>query len=459
MTLTHELAEYIADTTYDDIPGEGIVKAKECILDSIGCALYGSAFAASGIALDVACDGLSPAEGAAVLGTGRKVPARIAAFVNGVMTHVADFDDTVVSLNGHPSCVMMPASLAMTEASGQGGKTFVTAYVVGCEIAGKLGLAMGPAHHRLGWHPTATLGTIGAAAASAKALNLDRDKAANALGIAASSASGLRANFGSMTKSFHAGNAARNGVFATRLAEKGFTSSEAALEGEAGFARAFGAHGDLSKVPGSLGVDPVLRHVMLKPYPCCAGIHPAVDALRRILGRSEGMDIHRIERIEALGRPVLKSVLLHPDPQTPLEAKFSMEYCVASTLIHGAPGISRFEEGSLFDPEVRALMKRVELLADRNMEEIFAEQGVLSPTRINIHLPGGEVRTDTVLEARGGPSNPMSRREIQDKFRECSSGVLPESQADRVLTMIDALEEVDSMGELTSALASLSHHP
>jgi 2-methylcitrate dehydratase PrpD len=346
----------------------------------------------------------------------------------------------------------MPASLAVSEVRGGGGKDFLTAYAVGCEIAGKLGLAMGSGHHRQGWHPTATLGTIGAAASAAKALRLNQDQTANALGIAAASASGLRINFGSMTKCFQAGNAARSGVLAARLAGKGFTSSKDALEGETGFAQAFGADGDLSKVPGSLGKDYVLSQVMLKPYPCCAGTHPAVDALRKIMDLNQGTDPHAIERIEVQGRPVLKNVLIHPDPRTPLEAKFSMEYCLASTLVQGSLGVVSFQKDALFDHEVRALMEQVHLIADESMEEMSKQLGVLSPAQVTVHLLGGEVWTETVLEAKGGPSNPMSRQEIEDKFRECAAGVLSEAGMDRVLEMVAALEDLDCLCDLTAAL-------
>ncbi|MBN2124203.1 MAG: MmgE/PrpD family protein [Deltaproteobacteria bacterium] len=451
MTLSHELAEYIAATGYEDIPAEVIAKGKDCILDSLGNALYGLSFEASRIAMDVLCGETPSGKGAAVLGTAYRAPAWTAAFVNGVTAHVADYDDTLVSLNGHPSCVMMPASLAANETSGGDGRSFLTAYVVGCEIAGKLGLAMGAGHHRQGWHPTATLGAIGAAASASRALNLPCEKVVNALGIATSCASGLRINFGSMTKSLHAGNAAMKGVLAAQLAEKGFTASPSALEGEAGFAGVFGASGDLSSVPGTLGKNYVLNHIMLKPYPSCAGTHPAVDAVLKMLGEG-GLDFKDIDRIEVVGRPVLGSVLIHRNPRTPLEAKFSMEYCVACAMVSGCLGIAQFHEDVLFDLEVRDLMDRVHLVLDEDMERVAAGRGILSPARVRVRSHGGDEFTETVLEARGGPSNPMSRLEIHAKFRECAGRLLPESRVKEVLKIVDNLEDLDRLDALTSIL-------
>ena len=303
----------------------------------------------------------------------------------------------------------------------------------------------------MGWHVTGTLGSIAAAAAASKALKLAPNGISNALGIAASSASGLRSNFGTMTKSYHAGHAAMVGVLAAQLAEKGFDASPVALESEQGFARLFGCNGDLSSVVGVLGRDYALTRMMLKPYPSCGGTHAGIDAILKMRDQIKPK-LEDISEIEAWVPTSLLRIAFHHNPQTPLEAKFSLEFCVSAALVFGEVGIAQFERKCIFDSRVRDLMGRVRMIPDAEMEKATQERGVLSPARLKLKLRDGKEFSEMVWEAKGGPSNPMSRDEIREKFRKCASQVLPDPNVERALATIEQLETLKNVSDLTSVL-------
>jgi 2-methylcitrate dehydratase PrpD len=452
VTVAQKVADYIFRTKYGDIPPEILKQARQCILDCIGVALYGSTFEASRIALAVIGDPGIPRGGASIFGTCVKTVPHLAAFANAVMAHVADFDDSMLSLKGHPSSVLLPAALAAAEKVDGTGKDLLTAFVVGTEVAGKIGQAMGWSHYEIGWHSTGTVGAIAASAAVSKALKLDRNRVCNALGIAVSSASGLRINFGTMTKSYHAAHAAMAGVLTAQLAERGFDASSIALEGAMGFGKLFGAPGELSSAMEALGKNYALDGIIRKPYPSCAGTLPPVEAILKMREQS-AIRPGEIKDIEVEARPVMANVLIHHDPHTPLEAKFSMEFCLAAALVFGRLGIAEFAENRLFDPAVRALIKKVTMISSEAMERLSAEQGALAPTRLKVKLQDGRELEETISEARGGPSNPMSDDELREKFRECGRQALPEGEVERLLEVIEDLENVNDLSLLAGCIA------
>lgn len=452
MTLNQKIAEYISRTSYEDLPPPIIDRAKECIIDTIGVALYGSKFEASRIALSIAEESAEIEDrGASVLGKGKKIFPPLAAFINGIMAHVADFDDVLTMLRGHPSCVVLPSSLAACESSGRNGKDLLTSFVIGIEVAAKLGSLISWEHSMRGWHITGTIGTIGSVSAASKGLNLTPDKISNAIGIAASSASGLRVNFGSMTKSYHAGHAAMMGVLSAKLSEMGFDASSSSLEDEQGFAKVFGYSGDISSVTELLGRDYALNNIILKPYPSCAGTHAPIDATLKIKNRNR-FELRDINEIEAVVPPSLLNVTFYHNPSTNLEAKFSVEYCISSALFFGRVGIDQFEGDSIYNHEVREIMKRVKIIPDAKMEESARERGVLSPARVHVRLRNGKEFSEMVWEAKGGPSNPMSIDEIREKFIRCVKGILSESNIERLLEAIEHLETIERVSDLTSMI-------
>jgi 2-methylcitrate dehydratase PrpD len=453
VSVSQDIANYVVAVEYTDIPAAALKKARACILDSIGVALYGSGLDVARIVQGIAGNSLSPEGGASIIAGHRKVSPASAAFANGVMAHIGDFDDMLVAFRGHPSSVVMPAALAACESGGGTGKDLITAFVVGVELGGKLGGVMGWEHYDTGFHPTGTVGAIAAAAAAAKALALKQDEIVMALGIAASSASGLRVNFGTMTKSYHAGHAAMVGVLAAELARAGFDASPVALDGESGFAKTLGCGGDISIVGESLGRDYAINKILMKPYPSCAGTHPAIDAILKIR-KKVNLKAEDVAEIEVLARSSTRTVLIHHNPQTPLEGKFSMEYCVAAALVFGEVGIEQFEETSVFNHAVRAVMGKVKVVFDNELEKLTREGGILSPVRIKLKLRGGKEYFEAIDEAKGGPSYPMSQNEIQTKFKRCAQKALPASRIESVLQTIRSLDSLSDISELTSLLCA-----
>jgi len=449
MHVGQEVAEYICTTPFDDFPKDVVEKAKFCIIDSIGVALYGSRFEAAQILLSLAKE-IGGREESTILGSTLKVPASFAALANGVSLHVAEYDDYMFWMQGHPSAVIMPTSLALCEALGTSGKTLLSAFILGTEVGGKLGKVMKGSHYEAGWHGTGTIGTIAAAAAAARAFNLSREQTTNALAIAASSAAGLRENFGTMTKSYHVGQAARNGILAAQLAKKGFTASPNIFEGPSGFFNTFSGTGDPASLPKELGEPYALKNVAFKKYPSCAGTHTAVDAIfdlkERVVFKPE-----EVEEIECRVRPVLPSVLIHPDPQNELEAKFSMQFCVSAALVFGQLGIAQFDTKLIRSPQIQKVMKKVRMVSDPALEKLSSEMNVLAPIELTLKLTNGKQYVKKVVEAKGGSSNPMEHHELESKFVECASWLLSPSQSKAVLEMLLRIETLEKLSDLIEA--------
>ena len=290
MDVTKRIAEYVATTSLEDFPPEAVEAAKGAITDCLGCMLAGSTEPLA----DVLCGYVKSNGGtpqATVVGRGFKTSAPEAALVNGAMGHALDYDDISRAMKGHPSVVLLPAALALAEEEGAAGSDVLLAFMLGFEVACSVGDSVGVAYHDdLGWHPTGPLGALGAAAAASRILKLGEEQTAMAISLAASQAAGLRQNFGTMTKPFHAGASCRSGITAAKLVQAGFTASTDAIEGRFGFIHAFsgGAGYDRERVLQTLGKRCYLIEsgIEIKKYPCCGSSHLALDATFRILERA-----------------------------------------------------------------------------------------------------------------------------------------------------------------------------
>ena len=453
MSIAQELAEYICGARFDEYPEDVVEIAKCCVIDSVGVALYGSKFEAAQIMLSLAKE-TGGIQESTVLGDRLKVPSPLAALANGVSVHVADFDDAMVWMQGHPSSVVMPVVLALCEGRNACGKTLLNAFIVGTEIGGKLGKVMKWSHYEAGWHGTGTIGAIAAAAAASKAISLNRKQTGNALAIAASGAAGLRQNFGTMTKSYHAGQAAHNGVLAACLANKGFTASTDIFEGDCGLFHNFSGTGDPASLPEQLGEPYALEGMMFKKYPSCAGTHTAVDAIFDLKG-SVIFEPEEVRNIECRVRPVISSVLIHPDPKNSLEAKFSLQFCVSAALITGQLGIAQFDMKTIESPKVQGMMKRIMMVPDTDLEKLAVERNVLAPIRLTLKLSTGKEYVREVIEARGGPSNPLERGELESKFLECATQLLSPAQSKAALEILNRIETVEKVSEITGILTPI----
>ena len=447
MSLGRQLAEFVANASFDSLPPEAVVQAKRALLDTLGVALAGSREEAARILAERALADGGGGE-ASVLGWGFRAPAAGAALVNGTAAHALDFDDVSMSMRGHPSAPLLPAVLATAEETRASGAEALLAFVLGFEVAAKMGGLLGARHYDLGWHATSTLGTLGAAAASARLRGLCAERTLAALGIAASMASGLRANFGTMTKPLHAGLAARNGVQAAALAAAGLTAAEDALEAADGFVAAFSGETAPETTLRPLGqpFDIVSPGVAQKLYPCCYATHRAIDAAIELAAGIDPAAIASV-RVDA-GRGTLLPLIVRA-PQTGLEGKFSLEYCVATALLDGAVSVRSFSDAAVARPEVQRLLERIEVVEDVEPRPNFLENWA----RVRLALADGSVHEKRVDVPRGDPRRPLTWDELTAKFLDCSLPVLGPDQARSVIDTIKGLEELPDVRVLTAALA------
>src|SRR6266849_9625811 len=351
MSAAARLAEFVVKTSLEDCPSEAVARVRRAALDTLGVMLAGAAEPVARIVRRVV-----RAEGgialATVVGTALKTAPGWAALANGAAGHAHDFDDTNFALLGHPSVPLLSTALAAAEAETATGRALVLSYVIGFEVDVALGTALNPNHYTRGWHATSSIGTLGCTAAAARIMGLDVVQTRHALAIAASHASGLKENFGSMTKPYHAGHAARNGILAAQLAREGLTASETALEGRQGYVAAFGASHGLDQALEGLGHAWHLlgSGIAVKPYPSCALTHSAIDALID-LRAAHRLSPGDIAAVQVGVNRVVPDVLAHPRPTTALERKFSMQFCAAAALVDGRVDFGSFMDGEVANPE------------------------------------------------------------------------------------------------------------
>ena len=425
--------------------------AARAVLDTVGVALAGAAEPAARIVQRVVeQDGSGPCR---VLGTPLRASAANAALANGTAAHALDYDDMCFVSLAHPSAPLVASALAVAEVAGAAGFALLDAYVVGFELEGRLGRAMNPRHYRRGWHCTATLGTLGAAAAASRLLGLDAASTEHALAIAASEASGLKENFGTMVKPLHAGLAARNGVVAALLAQAGMTASRAAIDGPQGFLAAMDSEQpSLEPFAADLGTrwEIVETGITVKLYPSCAGTHPSLDALLD-LKRREGFSAGEIEAIEIGVDPIVPTILLYDRPLSGLEGKFSMPFCAAAAMVHGGVGIDTFDAALLRDPAIAAMQDRVTMRVDPTLD---ATAPSLTQARVTVRLRGGRVLTASANGARGYPERPASDDELAVKFMSCATQTLSAPRCADALTHLRAIDSIADVRMLTAMLGS-----
>lgn len=421
-------------------------------LDTIGVMLAGSVEAsARNVQRVIEAEGGYPR--GQIVGTASRTSAGSAALANGTAAHALDFDDMCFVSMAHPSAPLVAASLAAGELSGAAGTTLLDAYVVGFEIEALLGRAVNPSHYGRGWHCTSTLGSIGAAAAAARVLALDEDATARAISIAASCAAGLKENFGTMVKPFHAGLAARNGVLAALLAAEGFSASETALDGPQGFiAVTSDERPALAEALLTLGTrwEILETGITIKLYPSCAATHPMLDTLLD-LRREHGFTGRDVQTVEVAVDGVTPTVLIHPEPRTALEAKFSLQFCAAAAVAYGYVDVATFEDARRSDPEVLRLLPRVRMVVD---DRLGRDAPSLTQARVSVTLADGRTLAAEANGARGYPANPPSREDLDAKFRTCGRRVLEAKPVDAALEGLHRLASLDDVRTLALQLGT-----
>ncbi|HUY78675.1 MAG TPA: MmgE/PrpD family protein [Ktedonobacterales bacterium] len=453
--VTDEVVEFVVNLTWEAVPAEVARIAKEHILDTFGVTLAGSREACAKIVRQTLVLG----EGnATVAGTPDKRPPYLAAFANGIASHALDYDDTQLStspeavygLLTHPSTPVLAAAVAVAEDVGASGQRLLVAYCAGVEVACRVADAINPRHYQAGFHSTGTIGTIGAAAAAGQLLDLDRAQLATAIGIAASMTSGLRENFGTMTKPLHAGRAASNGVAAAYLARNGFTASQHILEARRGFFNAAGGGFSPDKIVGQLGKPFFLESpgVSIKPYPSGSLSHPGQDV---ILDLVRGHDItpEQVERVEVGTNSNVLNALIYPRPTTDLEGKFSLEYCMAAGIVYRKAGLQEFTDEAVNDPRIQEMLPRMIVRVDPELEQMGYQH---VRTRVKVITRDGREYSGEAEWAKGYPLKPLTPEELEGKFLECAQTVLSQQQAVAALEAIKTIETAPTVAQVMATL-------
>lgn len=453
MSVTAQAAEFVTGLTPDDLPKDVIDVALDHVLDSFGVMLAGTNSDPARIVREV----YGQPGPVRVLGTAERYDAITAALANGVAGHALDYDDTQLStspegvygLLTHPSVPVLAASTAISDHNDDSGSDLLTAFVAGVEVACRVADAINPRHYQAGFHSTGTAGTIGAAAAAGKLLGLSPQRLAVALSIAGSMASGLRENFGTMTKPLHSGRAASNGVAAALLASRGFSASSAGLEAPRGFFSAAGG-GFAPERIASFGdpfflVDP---GVSIKPYPSGSLAHPAMDVMLE-LAVSHDLRPEEVRSIVVGTNSNVPNALIHHRPVNELQAKFSMEYCIATCVVRRRAGLAEFTDAAVLAPEIQDFLPKVSLVVDPELEAM-GYQHVRS--RVTVTRTDGSVVSGEAEWAHGYPSNPMTSAQLTGKFTECAEQVLPAGRAAAAVEAIRAIPAAPALGPLLTLL-------
>ena len=457
--LTRYVAQFIRDAKLADLPADVIALGKKSMLDGLGLALSGGATQCGELVRRHLADlhlGTGPAT---VIGSHLKIAPRFAAFANGVGIHADDYDDTqlavaadrVYGLLTHPTAPALPAALAMGEATGATGAQAMLAYHLGVEIECKIAEAINPRHYQTGFHATATCGTFAAAAASAKLLGLDAEATARALSIAGSQSAGLRENFGTMTKPFHAGRSSESGVAAAQFASIGWTATDRILEAPRGFFSAAGGGYDASAIAGKLGSPWTIASpgVSIKPHPSGSLTHPGMTEMLKLI-RSHGIRAQDVVRVRVGTNHNMPNALIHHRPTNELQAKFSMEFCMAILLLDGRAGLGEFTDEVVMRPDVRAMIEKIDFVVDQDAEAAGFHK---MTTIIDIELSGGRKISGRADFGKGSPADPMSYEEVANKFRENAAyAKFPAKQAETVVAMVAEFETLPSLDRLMAAL-------
>lgn len=430
------LAERLAGDPVHAIPGDVRHEACRAIVNYVGCALGGARHPA----MDKAIAALGPYAGkpeASVLGRSERFDPLFCAFLNGISSHVHDYDDTTPSNYIHPTSPVASALFSYASVNRVSGPDFLQAYILGFETVTRIGNATYPAHYRAGWHSTGSIGVFGAAVAIGRLVGLDAQQMLWSLGLAATQSAGLRDNFGSMAKSFHPGAAAQSGYRAALLAKEGFTTGPTPLEGPRGFAAVEAGEYDLSGILDGFGERFLLSTNTYKPYSCGIVIHPTIEACS-LLKQENDLDPEAVASVTLRVAPLVRD-LCNQRPSTGLQGKFSIYHAAAIGLVRGSGGLAEFTDEAIADPRLAAMRDKVEAIADDTVLE--------DAVRVEVTLRDGRVLKRDLVGSLGNVARPLSDRQLEDKFKGQAT-VVSAARADELIAMCWRLEDLDDVGEL-----------
>ncbi|HUA51009.1 MAG TPA: MmgE/PrpD family protein [Candidatus Sulfotelmatobacter sp.] len=444
MSVTSELARYVVEARPDALPDAVRREAMRAVLHLIGCAIGGCRHATVEAALAALGDFAGKPQ-AGLVGRRERLDVLNAALIDGIASHVLDFDDTHATCFVHPSGPVACALLPLAEYVDVSGADFLNAFVLGVEVECRIAKAVIPAHYEIGWHLTGTAGVFGAAAAAGKLLGLDRQRMVWALGIAATQSAGLRESFGSMCKSLHSGRAAQNGLSAALLARQGFTAAEQGIEGKRGFAHVTSTTQNFAAITDGLGQSFELMRNTYKPFACGLVVHPTIDACLR-LRAAHGLTEPQIERVDVAVHPIVLELTAKRTPRTGLEGKFSVFHSAAIALIDGDAQEPQYSDARVTDPAVAGLTARVQASADPKMHKEAAT--------VTVTLRDGRRVETHVAHAVGSLQHPMSDAQIDAKVRGLAADVIGAERTEALIALCRDLWDRPDAGAAGRAAAA-----
>ena len=436
--VTQNLARFVVDTRWDDVPEAIRHEAKRALLNFFAVALAGCRTGPVELALQSLAE-FSDRRQATVIGRGERVDALSAAFLNAAGANVFDFCDTHLPTVIHPTAPVAPAQFALAELRRVSGRDLLLAFLLGVELQCRIGGAISPGHYAKGWHITSSCGVFGAATAAGKLIGLDEGRMVWALGNASTQSAGLCECLGWPAKSISVGNAARNGLWSALLAEKGFEGPAEPIAGVQGFLNAMAEPPNWAPLTDGLGDTWEIAQNSIKPYPCGFVIHPFLDC---VLDWRRAHPAAAVERVVARGNPLLAQRTDRPDISTGRESQVSVQHALAAALVHGQAGLDQFTDACARDPAVIELRRKVEVIRDPAIATIAAE--------VELWTRDGTKHRLATQAARGSPANPMSDQDLEDKLRTIAAGWRPGHD---VAPLIDAVWTLDRSEDAARLLA------
>ena len=450
MGISTNLAKWIVKTGADKIPPQVIEKAKKYILDTLGVTVAG-AMDDVGLMIRDYVQALGGKPDCTVIGTYTKTACPMAALANGTMGHALDFDDTSHSYIGHVSVSVLPSAIAVGELVNASGMDIIVAYIIGTEVACKLGAMVSPKIYEDGWHSTSVIGAFGAAAAAGKLLGLTENQMIHALGITVSEMSGIRGNFGTSAKAFQVGRSAENGVVSSLLAKRGMITSSEIFEKDFGFCHNFKVSHEFTPFHLKMGnpFDIDTPGFYLKEFPSCSSTHPALNAIIRLIEKHR-VDPMQVESIDCATTPLAVSCLVYPKPKDAFEARFSMHFCLAVALLNkGQVTVEDFREEKVKDPKTIRMMNKINLRISSELgKKGFAPPDGPEAAIIEISMKGGKLYRTRNSFADWRPDNMPSWQTLTEKYRVCTSLILSHEKIDQSIEQIQRLEQLKTINEL-----------
>lgn len=442
--VTRTLARYIVNAGYDDLPANVRKEGVRTLLNWVGVAIGGSHHQT----VDIAVSALAPFSGpqqASLFGRRERFDIMNAAFLNGVSSHIFDYDDTHLKTIIHPAGPVASAIIALSELQPVSGRDLLNALVLGIETECRIGNAVYPNHYDVGWHITGTAGVFGAAAAAGKLLKLNEQQMVWALGLAASQPVGLRESFGSMNKSFNPGRAASNGIFAALLASKNYTSSDGMIEAKRGWANTISTKQDYNEITGDLGKRYEAALNTYKPFACGIVLHPAIDAAIQLRNENK-LTANQIDHVDLKVHPLVIELTGKKTPREGLEGKFSIYHAVAVALVEGAGGEKQFSDRAVTDPTIVALRAKVNPVITPGIKPEQVDMTVV--------FKDGRQVNRYIEHAIGSVEVPMTDKQLEAKFSDLADGILPTATVRRVMDACWGIETLENAAEIAKMSVS-----